>query len=115
MDFESARFRHSLGREHNAVVSILLPYTSESFPVRLRERATDWVAGCTKVGGVLAQGLTLLALVPTFALAAGLIALPTTSSLLLITIFGHETVDVIFANWKANNCGLLKGRVRRRS
>jgi hypothetical protein len=30
-------------------------------------------------------------LVPAFALAAGLIAIPTVASLLLITIFGHET------------------------
>jgi putative MFS transporter len=75
----------------SAVISILLPYTSESFPVRLRGRATGWVAGCSKVGGVIAQGLALLTLVPAFALAAGLIAIPTVASLLLITIFGHET------------------------
>jgi putative MFS transporter len=67
----------------SAVISILLPYTSESFPVRLRGRETGWVAGCSKVGGVMAQGLALLALVPAFALAAGLIAIPTVASLLL--------------------------------
>ena len=54
-------------------------------------RATGWVAGYSKVGGVIAQGLALLTLVPAFALAAGLIAIPTVASLLLITIFGHET------------------------
>jgi len=59
--------------------------------VRLRGRATGWVAGCSKVGGVISQGLALLTLVPAFALAAGLIAIPTVASLLLITIFGHET------------------------
>ncbi|HET9307007.1 MAG TPA: MFS transporter [Candidatus Sulfotelmatobacter sp.] len=75
----------------SAVISILLPYTSESFPVRLRGRATGWIAGCSKVGGVMAQGLALLTLVPTFALAAGLIAIPTAASLLLVAIFGHET------------------------
>ena len=75
----------------SAVISILLPYTSESFPVRLRGRATGWVAGCSKVGGVIAQGLAILALVPAFALAAGLIAIPTIASLLMIAIFGHET------------------------
>jgi len=36
-------------------------------------------------------GLVLLTLVLAFALAAGLIAIPTVASLLLITIFGHET------------------------
>jgi MFS transporter, putative metabolite:H+ symporter len=75
----------------SAVISILLPYTSESFPVRLRGRAIGWVAGCSKVGGVMAQGLALLALVPAFALAAGAIAIPAIGSLLLVAIFGHET------------------------
>lgn len=75
----------------SAVISILLPYTSESFPIRWRGRATGWVAGCSKVGGVLAQGLAVLTLVPAFALAAGAIAIPTLGSLLLVAIFGHET------------------------
>jgi len=75
----------------SAVISILLPYTSESFPLRLRGRATGWVAGCSKVGGVMAQALALAALVPAFAVAAGAIAIPTIGSLLLIAIFGHET------------------------
>lgn len=75
----------------SAVISILLPYTSESFPVRLRGRATGWVAGCSKVGGVMAQGLAIMTLVPGFTLAAGLIAIPTVVSLLLIAIFGRET------------------------
>jgi MFS transporter, putative metabolite:H+ symporter len=75
----------------SAVISILLPYTSESFPVRLRGRATGWIAGCSKVGGVMAQGLATLTLVPAFALAAGAIAIPTIGSLLLVAIFGHET------------------------
>jgi putative MFS transporter len=75
----------------SAVISLLLPYTSESFPVRLRGRATGWVAGCSKIGGVMAQGLALMALVPAFALAAGVIAIPMVGSLLLVAIFGHET------------------------
>ena len=75
----------------SAVISMLLPYTSECFPVRLRGRATGWVAACSKVGGVIAQGLAILALVPAFSLAAGVIAIPTLLSLLLIAIFGQET------------------------
>jgi putative MFS transporter len=75
----------------SAVISILMPYAAESFPVRQRGRATGWVAGCSKVGGVMAQGLAALALVPAFGLAAGAIAIPTIASLLLITAFGHET------------------------
>jgi putative MFS transporter len=43
------------------------------------------------VGGVIAQGLAALALVPAFGLAAGAIAIPTIASLLLIARFGNET------------------------
>ena len=75
----------------SAVISILLPYTSESFPIRLRGRATGWVAGCSKVGGVMAQALAVLALVPAFALAAGAVVVPSVASLLLVAVFGHET------------------------
>lgn len=74
-----------------AVISILMPYSAESFPIRLRGRATGWVAGCSKFGGVMAQGLACLALVPAFALAAQATAIPAMASLLLVAIFGHET------------------------
>jgi hypothetical protein len=36
----------------SAVISTLVPYAAESFPIRLRGRATGWVAGCSKIGGV---------------------------------------------------------------
>jgi len=75
----------------SAVISILMPYAAESFPVRQRGRATGWIAGCSKVGGVLAQSLAAFSLVPAFGLAAGAVALPTIASLLLIAAFGHET------------------------
>ncbi len=75
----------------SAVISTLMPYSAESFPIRLRGRATGWVAGCSKVGGVMAQGMAALALVPTFGLTAGGIAIPAVASLLLVAIFGHET------------------------
>jgi MFS transporter, putative metabolite:H+ symporter len=75
----------------SAVISILMPYAAENFPVRQRGRATGWVAGCSKVGGVIAQGFAALALVPAFGLAAGAIAIPTVAALLLIAAFGHET------------------------
>jgi putative MFS transporter len=75
----------------SAVISILMPYAAESFSVRQRGRATGWVAGCSKVGGVIAQALAAFALVPAFGLAAGAIAIPTAASLLLVAAFGHET------------------------
>jgi putative MFS transporter len=75
----------------SAVISTLMPYSAESFPIRLRGRAIGWVAGCSKVGGVIVQWLASLALVPAFGLAAGLVAIPTVASLLLLVAFGHET------------------------
>lgn len=75
----------------SAVISTLMPYAAESFPIRWRGRATGWVAGCSKIGGVMAQGTAALALVPAFGLTAGGIAIPAATSLLLVAIFGHET------------------------
>lgn len=75
----------------SAVISFLLPYAAESFPIRFRGRATGWVAGCSKSGGVIAQGLAALALVPALGLAAGMVAIPAVLSLLLVAVFGHET------------------------
>ena len=42
----------------NGIIAILLPYAAESFPLRVRGRATGWVAACTKAGGVFAQALS---------------------------------------------------------
>ncbi len=41
----------------NGIIAMLLPYCAESFPLRVRGRATGWVAACTKAGGVVAQVL----------------------------------------------------------
>jgi putative MFS transporter len=74
-----------------AVISILLPYAAENYPVRIRGRATGWVAGWSKVGGLIAQGLSALALVPALGVAAAVIAVPAVTALLLIAVFGRET------------------------
>src|SRR5260221_848200 len=42
----------------SATVSILLPYAAESYPLRVRGRATGWVAGWSKIGGLIAQALS---------------------------------------------------------
>ena len=75
----------------SGVISTLLPYAAESYPVGIRGRATGWVAGWSKIGGLVAQGLSALALVPALGLAAAAVALPAGLSLLLILIFGRET------------------------
>jgi putative MFS transporter len=75
----------------SGMIAILLPYTAENYPIRFRGRATGWVAGCSKFGGLLAQALSALALVPTLGIAAAIVAVLSGASLLLVGIFGRET------------------------
>ena len=75
----------------NGILAILLPYAAESFPLRVRGRATGWVAACTKAGGVGAQALSISALVPPMGWAAVMIAVPTAAALTLVARFGKET------------------------
>lgn len=75
----------------NALIAMLLPYTAESFPLRIRGRTTGTVAACSKAGGVLAQFLAILALVPPLALVALIVMVPTVAALALVAAFGKET------------------------
>src|SRR6202000_1266019 len=60
----------------NAIIAMLLPYAAESYPLAVRGRATGWIAACTKGGGLVAQLLSLLALVPGLFMAALAILVP---------------------------------------
>lgn len=75
----------------SAVVSMLLPYSTESYPLRIRGRATGWVAGFYKGSGAFAQVLGLLALVPALDVAAGIVAIPAVLSMILIALLGRES------------------------
>lgn len=75
----------------SGIISVLLPYSAESYPLRVRGRATGWVAGFSKCGGLLAQGLGMMALVPALGVAAGAVAVPCTLAILLLAVLGHET------------------------
>lgn len=75
----------------NALIAMLLPYAAESFPLRIRGRTTGTVAACTKAGGMFAQLLAILALVPPLALVSLIIMIPTVTSLALVARFGKET------------------------
>ncbi|HET9459480.1 MAG TPA: MFS transporter [Sphingomicrobium sp.] len=75
----------------NALIAMLLPYAAESFPLRIRGRTTGIVAACSKAGGMFAQFLAILALVPPLALVALIIIVPTMLSLFLVAWFGKET------------------------
>jgi MFS transporter, putative metabolite:H+ symporter len=75
----------------NGIIAILLPYAAESFPLRVRGRATGWVAACTKAGGLMAQALSITALVPAMSVVAGAIIVPSVIALALVAWFGRET------------------------
>ncbi|HEY0594800.1 MFS transporter, partial [Sphingopyxis sp.] len=75
----------------NGIIAMLLPYCAESFPLRIRGRATGVVAACSKLGGVLAQGLAIMAIIPTLGVSAMMIAGPMLLSLLLVARYGRET------------------------
>ena len=75
----------------NALIAMLLPYTAESFPLRIRGRTTGMVAACSKAGGMFAQFLAILALVPPLALVSLIIIVPTIAALFLVSWFGKET------------------------
>ena len=75
----------------NAMIAMLLPYTAESFPLRIRGRTTGMVAACSKAGGMIAQFLAILALVPALGTVSVIIVVPTAAALLMVAIFGKET------------------------
>ncbi|MBA3830491.1 MAG: MFS transporter [Chthoniobacterales bacterium] len=75
----------------NGIIAILLPYASESYPVKIRGRATGWVAMFTKGGGVLAQSLSIMALAPSLGITAIGIMVPVVISLALFIRYGTET------------------------
>ena len=75
----------------NALIAMLLPYAAESFPLRIRGRTTGTVAACTKAGGMFAQLLAIVALVPALEVVSLIIMVPTVAALLLVAWFGKET------------------------
>ncbi len=75
----------------NGLIAMLLPYTAESFPLRIRGRTTGTVAACTKAGGMFAQLAAMFALVPTLDVVSLIIIVPTTAALILVAWYGKET------------------------
>jgi putative MFS transporter len=75
----------------NSLIAMILPYTAESFPLRIRGRTTGMVAACSKAGGVFAQLVAILALVPPLALVSIIIMVPAVAALGLVAWFGKET------------------------
>lgn len=75
----------------NGLIAMLLPYTAESFPLRIRGRTTGMVAACTKAGGMAAQLLAVVALVPQLDVVSVIIFVPTAAALVLVSVYGKET------------------------
>jgi putative MFS transporter len=75
----------------NGIIAMILPYAAESYPLKVRARATGWVAACTKTGGLLAQGLGVFGLVPGLAWGAALTLVPIAVALVLVMRFCTET------------------------
>jgi putative MFS transporter len=75
----------------SGVIAILLPYTAENYPLRWRGRATGWIAGCSKLGGLGAQTLSVLGLAPPLSAAALATGVPALLALALIAHYGRET------------------------
>ena len=75
----------------NALIAMLLPYTAESFPLRIRGRTTGTVAACTKAGGMFAQFFAIMALIPPLDIASLVIVLPTVAALGLVALYGRES------------------------
>ena len=75
----------------NGIIAMLLPYAAESYPLRIRGRATGWVAACTKAGGLAAQALGLVGLFPGLAWGAALTLVPVILALVLVLLYCTET------------------------
>lgn len=75
----------------SGVISMILPYTAENFPLRIRGRATGWIAGCSKLGGLFAQGLSVVALAPPVAVAASAVGGLVLVAMALTLSLGRET------------------------
>ena len=75
----------------NGLIAMLLPYTAESFPLRIRGRTTGTVAACSKAGGMIAQFFAILALVPALNVVSVIIFVPTVAALILVIWFGKES------------------------
>jgi putative MFS transporter len=75
----------------NGIIAVLLPYSAENYPVLVRGRATGLVAGSSKFGGLAANALTIVALVPNMIAAAIVLAFPIAVSAGMVARYGRET------------------------
>jgi putative MFS transporter len=70
----------------NGVIATILPYAAENTPAAIRGRATGWVAGASKTGGIFAQVLSLAGATPGLTAAALFTACLLTASAVLLAL-----------------------------
>ena len=75
----------------NSSLSMLLPYSAEVYPNHIRAKGAGLIAGSTKMGGVLALGVGIVALVPGLTSAAFFVGVPALLSAILLSKSGIET------------------------
>jgi putative MFS transporter len=75
----------------SGVISIILPYTAETYPLRVRGRATGWIAAATKTGGLVVQISSVLGFGRSFPALAISVGTATVLALILIVWQGRET------------------------
>ncbi len=75
----------------NGMNAVLIPYGVENYPLQIRGRGTGLIAGMGKAGGIVAQSVTLMALVPGLTAAGLVIAAPVALSAGMIARYGAET------------------------
>jgi MFS transporter, putative metabolite:H+ symporter len=75
-----------------ATISALAPYSAEVYPTEIRAAGSGVVAGATKLGGVLALGLSVAAIAPPSLAGAALLAgVPAALAAVMLFLFGVET------------------------
>ena len=75
-----------------ATISALAPYSAEIYPTGIRVAGSGVVAGATKLGGVLALGLSVAAIAPPSLVGAALLAaIPAGLGALMLLFYGIET------------------------
>ena len=76
----------------SSVTAVLVAYSSEVYPTRVRSRGTGLAAGTSKIGGVLVIGVVAAALTPPTIAGTALIgAIPMALAALAALMFGVET------------------------
>jgi putative MFS transporter len=76
----------------SSILAVLIAYTSEVYPTRIRSRGTGLAAGASKAGGVVIIALVVAAITaPSIAVTALIGAIPMALAALAVAVFGVET------------------------